>query len=173
MERWMGSRTARWVIALGAGLLALLVGLTKFHVGAEEAKEVPPKIPLAAKPKREALRYGGKNFDQWRVEMETELKPEVRADGMTAMAAFGANGYGPEATRTIVELMAGYGLKTDIPKDKEVVNAAFEAIFKIADPAFPVLWESLFGDNKRSRLFAIECFQNFPRRIGTHPLPTS
>ncbi|HTU17965.1 MAG TPA: HEAT repeat domain-containing protein [Gemmataceae bacterium] len=157
MERWMGSRTARWSIALAAGVMALLVGLTKFRVGAEEAKEAPPKTPVAAKPKREALRYGGKNFDQWRIEMETELKPEVRADGMTAMAAFGANGYSVEATRTILELMAGYDLNTDNTKDQEVVKAASDAIFKIADPACPVLWESVWGGNERSRLFAIEC----------------
>ncbi|MGH7173361.1 MAG: hypothetical protein ACRELG_24015 [Gemmataceae bacterium] len=156
MERWMGSRTARWVLALGAGLLALLVGLTKFRVGAEEAKEAPPKTPAATKPKRESLRYGGKNFDQWCVEMQTELKPEIRMDGMTAMAAFGANGYGPEATRTIVDLMAGYELDTDNTKDQQVVEAAIEAICKIRDPALPILWESARGGYEHSRLFAIE-----------------
>jgi hypothetical protein len=161
MERWIGSRSVLGILALGAGLLALAAALTKFRVGAEEAKEALPKAAVAAKPKRESLRYGGKSFDQWRVEMETELKPEVRADGMTAMAAFGANGYGAEATRTIVDLMAGYDLKSDFPKDKDVVDAALQAIVKIGEPSFPVLWKSILSDNERSRLFAINCFHHF------------
>ena len=155
MERWMGSQTTRWSIALAAGVLALLLGLTKFRIGAEESKEAPPMTPVAAKPKREALRYGGKNFDQWRVEMQTELKPEVLADGMTAMAAFGANGYAVEAMRTIVEVMAGYDLNTINGKDEVVVKAAIEAIRKIYKPALPVLWEGVRSDNERSRSFAI------------------
>lgn len=161
MERWMGSRTARWVIVLGAALLAFRTGLTKYRLGAEETKEAPPNTTALTQPKREALRYGGKNFDQWRVEMETELKPEIRADGMTAMAAFGANGYGPEATRTIVDLMAGYDLKTSNTKDNAVVDAAYEAIRKIGKPALPLLWEGVRGDNERSRLFTIKCLTDF------------
>lgn len=155
MERWMGSRSARWGIVLGTGLLLLLVSLTKFRAGFEEVEGTPPKPPAAAKSKREALRYGGKNFDQWRVEMETELKPEVRADGMTAMAAFGANGYAVEATRTIVELMAGYEVDTSNTKDKAVVEAAAEAVRKIGKPALRILWEGVRNENERSRLFAI------------------
>lgn len=155
MERWLGSRTARWIIPLGAGLLALLVGLTKYRAGFEE-KESPPAAPVKTRPKREALRYGGRNFDQWRVEMETELKPEVRADGMAAMAAFGANGYAAEATRTIVELMAGYDLDTRDDKEKKVVEAASEAIDTIDKAALPVLWEIVCVGNERSRLFAID-----------------
>lgn len=162
MERWIGSRSVRGILVLGAGLLVLAASPTKFRVEAEEAKEALPKTAVAAKPKREALRYGGKNFDQWRVEMETELKPEVRADGMMALAAFGANGYGTEATRTIVDLMAGYDLNSGFPKDKEVVDAALEAILrKIGEPSFPVLWKSVLSDNERSRLFAIKCFKGF------------
>jgi hypothetical protein len=167
MDRWMGSRTARWVIVLGAGLLALRMGLTKYRLGAEETREAPPKTRTTPRPEREALRYGGKNFDQWRIEMETELKPEIRADGMTAMAAFGANGYGPEATRTIVDLMAGYDLNTSNTKDQAVVLAAVEAVHKIGKPALPVLWEGVRGDSERSRLFAIECFQK--SRVDWHP----
>lgn len=159
MERWMGSRTARLVILLGVGLLALRVGLTKYRLGAEETKEAPPKTPATKQLKREALRYAGKNFDQWRIEMETELKPEIRADGMTAMAAFGANGDGPEATRTIVDVMAGYDLERSNDKDKAVVGAAFEAVGEIGKPALPVLWEAVRSDNERSRLFAIKCFR--------------
>lgn len=156
MERWMGSRTARWVIVLGAGLLALRVGLTKYRLGAEETKEAPAKTPATKQLKREALRYGGKNFDQWRVEMETELKPEVRADGMTAMGAFGANGYAAEATRTIVDLMADYDVDTRDEKVKAVIEAAKEAIDKIDRPALPILWETVCRGNERSRLFAID-----------------
>jgi hypothetical protein len=161
MDRWMGSRTARWVIVLGAGLLALRMGLTKYRLGAEETREAPPKTRTTPRPEREALRYGGKNFDECRIELEIELKSEVRVDGLAAMAAFGANGYASEATRTIVDLMAGYDLDTDNAKDMEVVKAAFAAILKIGKPALPVLWEGVRGDSERSRLFAIKCMTDF------------
>lgn len=161
MERWIALRSSRGILVLGAGLLVLVAARTKFRAGAEETKDAAPKISVAAKPKREALRYGGKSFDQWRVEMETELKPEVRADAMTALAAFGANGYGAEATRTIVDLMAGYELNSGFPKDKQVVEAALQAIGKIGEPSLPLLWKSVLSDNERSRFFAIKCFDHF------------
>jgi beta-lactamase regulating signal transducer with metallopeptidase domain/HEAT repeat protein len=170
MERWMGSLPARWAVVGGAGLLALSLGLASYRIRAvepekpapvaakekEEDKETPKKTP-AARAKCEALRYGGKNFDQWRTDLETELKPEIRADGLTALAAFGANGYGPEATRTVLELMKGYELDTSDKKDQEVVEAAIAAIAKIDEAAVPLLSESLQDDNRRVRRFASQC----------------
>lgn len=178
MERWMKPLPVRWAVVLGAGLLALLLGLASYRVVAEEPektaapaeqpKEAPSKPPAATKPKREALRYGGKNFDQWRVELQTELKPEIRADGLTALAAFGANGYGPEAARTVVELMRGYDLHTNDKKDQTVVDAAFAAIEKIDEPAVPVLWESLGSDSRRIRNFAVNCLHYAERDARSH-----
>jgi HEAT repeat protein len=171
MERWIGGLPARWAIVLGAVLLALTLSLASYHIAAvgtdqsaappEKPKEQSQRTHPTSKTNREALRYGGKDFDQWRVGLETELKPEIRVDGLTAMGAFGANGYGPEATRTIVDLMAGYDLKISNDKDKAVVEAAIEAIRKIGKPALPVLWEGVRGDNERSRLFAVECLDYF------------
>ncbi len=170
MERWIRPLPARWAVVLGAGLLVLMLGLASYRIVAEEpektiaphekmkeasTKDASPKEPAAAKLRREALRYAGKNFDQWRVELETELKPEIRADGLTALAAFGANGYGSEAARTIIDLMGGYDLQSGNKKDDEVVEAAFDAIRKIGEPVLPVLWEGLRSDNRRIRRFAI------------------
>lgn len=164
MERWIGSRSARGIVALAAGLVVLIGGLAKFRVAADERKanetkeESAPSLPTAP-PKREALRYAGKNFDQWRIELETELKPEIRADGMTALAAFGANGYGSEAARTIIEQMRGYDLDTKNSKDQQVMAEAYEAISKIGPPAIPILWKSLSSDSDRIRRFACNYFQ--------------
>lgn len=171
MGRGIGWLLVRWAVVLGAGTLALalsLAGLRAAAVGADQATTAPEKqkdssqkTPVNSKTKREALRYGGKNFDQWRLELETELKPEIRVDGLTAMAAFGANGYGAEAARVIVDVMKGYQLNTENHQDEKVVFAAFEAIRKIEKPAVPILWENLNSDNRRIRLFVIACVTNW------------
>jgi beta-lactamase regulating signal transducer with metallopeptidase domain len=125
MERRIRPLGARWALAVGALVvgLALLVG--SLRVAALEAEGLPNAPPGADEPgkaarggekavvpgaraKKEALRYGGKSFAQWRTEVTTELKSEPRSEGLKAMAAFGANGYAAEATAVIVEVMRGY-----------------------------------------------------------------
>src|SRR5262249_40204147 len=71
-----------------------------------EDEEAPPvgKPSPETGGKKESLRYGGKTFNQWRTELMTELKPEIRIDGIKALREFGANGYGTEAVLAIVEV---------------------------------------------------------------------
>jgi HEAT repeat protein/beta-lactamase regulating signal transducer with metallopeptidase domain len=182
MERWIGSLPARWAVVLGAGLLALSLGLASYRVRAvesekpmpvapkenEEAKEAPKKPPTA-RLKREALRYGGKNFDQWRTEMMTELKPAIRVDGLKAFAAFGANGYGPEATQAVLEMMRGYDVMIENSSDEDapVVKASYGAIRKIGAEAVPVLTAVVKSENRNARRFAIEALG----RVGTDARP--
>jgi HEAT repeat protein/beta-lactamase regulating signal transducer with metallopeptidase domain len=112
----------------------------------------PPR-PAARFPK-EALRYGGKSFEQWRTELLTELKPAVRVDGMKALATFGANGYGAEATRAVLELMRGYDTNSSDQEDRLVVAAAYDGVRKIGDAATPALREGLKDKNRNVRRFA-------------------
>src|SRR5262249_33452889 len=106
---------------------------------------------------REALRYGGKNFDQWRTEMVTELKAAIRVDGLKAYAAFGSNGYGPEATEAILEMMRGYdATNTDSGDDDgKVVDAAYRAVGKIGEATVPALTSAVKEKNRNVRRFAI------------------
>jgi HEAT repeat protein/beta-lactamase regulating signal transducer with metallopeptidase domain len=190
MERSTGPLPIRWAVGLGTCLLALMLGVASYRVWAEEPEKTSepsmPDKPRAspeeksktkdtpdkqqnARTNREALRYGGKNFDQWRTDLMTELKPAIRIDGMKALAAFGANGYGPEATRAILEMMRGYdvtitdpGSPTD-PKDEDrtVVERAYWAITKIGPSAVPVLIAAVKEENRNVRRFAIETLSNF------------
>jgi HEAT repeat protein len=183
MERWIAPLPARRAVALAIVLLALGLSVASYRAlaleaeksdtpaeeekkparAADEKKKTLPDKPPAKRVKREALRYGGKNFDQWRTELETELKSEIRIDGLTALAAFGANGYGTEATRTILDMMKNYNQNQLVnragspSKDQAVVDAAYEAILKIDDAAVPLLVESLGDDNRNVRAFAMNC----------------
>src|SRR5262249_13173540 len=56
----------------------------------------------------ESLTYGSKTFAEWLLVLTTDLKPEVRAEAIRALSAFGANAYGKEAAEAIVEVMGDY-----------------------------------------------------------------
>jgi beta-lactamase regulating signal transducer with metallopeptidase domain/HEAT repeat protein len=170
MERWIRPLPARWAIVLGMALLALTLGLASYRVLAEEKKkEKPVPAPVkekkgedAAKPaenklKREELRYGGKDFNEWRHDLLTELKGSIRVDGMKAFAAFGANGYGTEATEAILDIIRGYDLAQDSRSDDDnaIVNAGIQAVLKIGAAALPALRRAVEGKNRNTRCFAI------------------
>jgi beta-lactamase regulating signal transducer with metallopeptidase domain/HEAT repeat protein len=176
---------------LGAAVLAGALGLGSLRPRAAEAEPTDEKTTQAAKVKdeeplpakrpdppsvkRESLRYGGKSFDQWRTELATELKPQVRVEGMKALSAFGANGYGQEATEAILDIMRGYEpqrlledwvfnleqfrsqdekARAAIPDDARVVIAGLEAVVKIGSDAAPALAAGLRGGNRNARRFA-------------------
>lgn len=173
MERWIRPLPLRWAVVLGCALLSLSLGLASYRVWAEEKKatETPPKktepIPAArqsaaASIKREDLRYGGKDFYQWRKDILTELKGSIRVDGMRAFAAFGANGFGGEATQAILEIMRGYDT-TQYPMsddDTAVMTAAAQAVGKIGAAALPALRQAVEGKNRNARHFAIMALES-------------
>jgi HEAT repeat protein len=94
---------------------------------------------------------------------------------MKALSAFGANGYGKEATEAILDIMRGYEPKrllgdwvfkleqlryqdektrAEIPDDARVVIAGLEAVVKIGADAAPALAAGLHGGNRNARRFA-------------------
>ena len=182
MERYIRPLSLRWTVVLGCGLLALTLGLASYRVlavekeqeiaaeTAEKAKsdekkteKQPAPSPPAAPAKREALRYGGENFYAWQKKLLTELKPSIRIDGLTALAAFGENGYGAEATQAVIEMMCGYdpALEDTHEDDAPVVNAGFRAIRKIGTAAVPTLTAAIKEDNRYARRFAIMSLRRF------------
>jgi HEAT repeat protein len=169
MERWIRPLPTRWAIVLGSGLLALSLGLTSYRVWAEDKEKTeaptqkpeqqpPSDKPAASQIKREDLRYGSKNFYQWRKDLLTELKGTTRVDGMKAFAAFGANGYGREATEAILEVMHGYNTMNNNPQDDDgaVVFAGYRAIEKIGADAVPILTKAVKDKNRNVRRFAVK-----------------
>jgi HEAT repeat protein/beta-lactamase regulating signal transducer with metallopeptidase domain len=168
MERWIRPLPARWAVVLGCGLLVLSLGLASYRVWAEEkgkaeasaekGEQQPAPNKESESIKREDLHYGGKDFYQWRRELLTELKPAIRADGMKAFAAFGANGYAPEATQAILEMMRSYDPQIENnpqEEDAPVVNAGFMAIHKIGAAAAPTLAAAVTDENRNVRRFAL------------------
>jgi beta-lactamase regulating signal transducer with metallopeptidase domain/HEAT repeat protein len=159
---------SRAVLPCGVLLgLAVLVGGVRLMADAPAPKADPDTPPVANaepdKPKereekkeaprvrRELLRYGGKSFEQWRSQLETELKPELRAEGVKALLAFGANGYGAEAATVIFDVMK----KSDPndPAQKKLWVAGME-LYRIGPEAVKVIKEGLASRDRRARLFA-------------------
>jgi HEAT repeat protein len=168
MERSTSPFSPGRALAAGVVVTGLTLGLASLRLGAAPpapAAVVTVEDPAAAdeggaaaRPARrfpkEALRYAGKSFEQWRTELLTELKPAVRADGVKALAAFGVNGYGPEATAAVLDLMRGYDVNTQDADDRKVVWAACDAVNKIGGPALPALREGLKDKSGNVRRFA-------------------
>ena len=65
-------------------------------------------------PRKDAYRYDGKTFDQWRTAMVTELKPERRVEALVAMKAFGTRGYAKEAVPAILSLVEDHFRENDM-----------------------------------------------------------
>jgi hypothetical protein len=114
-------------------------------------------------PEREALRYAGKSFAQWRKELHTELKPELRIEGIKAMGTFGANGYGTEATTALLSVMRGYGSALGesgkAAEEVQVIQAGWLAIRKIGPEALPSLRSALGHPHRDVRRFAITALE--------------
>jgi HEAT repeat protein/beta-lactamase regulating signal transducer with metallopeptidase domain/protein involved in polysaccharide export with SLBB domain len=111
--------------------------------------------PQAAKVPKDALRFGGKSFVEWRTELTTELKPDARIDGLKALSAFGMNGYAKEAMATILELVRGYDPALDDHDDQRVLRAAYQALARIGEPAALALRDQLKRGTRNERRFAI------------------
>ncbi|HEV3300664.1 MAG TPA: sister chromatid cohesion protein PDS5 [Planctomycetaceae bacterium] len=104
--------------------------------------------------KRESLRFDGKTFDEWRERMMTELKPELRAEAITALGRFGPYGYGPEAATAIGKFLSGAKLISQDAGDEKVKQAANLAYLRIGAPAVPALVSLLKDMSPEVRQFA-------------------
>jgi beta-lactamase regulating signal transducer with metallopeptidase domain len=133
----------------------------------DKASDFAQVFARAARPK-ETLRYDGKSFDEWRDELEAELKPELRTEAIKAFAAFGANGYGREAAEVILGVMRGYDVtgmnNGPMGELKDAATSAFrnpaidrgDGITPIArEDALPVLLEELKHGTRNGRLFVV------------------
>jgi hypothetical protein len=74
----------------------------------ENSKPPATTQSSAAATDRANFRYEGKTFKEWRNAWQTELSTEKRTEAVQALAAFGANGYGPEAAKAIAEIAGQY-----------------------------------------------------------------
>jgi HEAT repeat protein len=105
---------------------------------------------------KESLSYGGKNFNAWRTILMTDLKPEVRADAIKALAALGTKGYGEEAAAAIIDTMRDYDVTRQSSEDGPVIQAAFTGIRRLGVAAVPSLITELRSGRTNGRRFAGE-----------------
>jgi HEAT repeat protein len=158
---WVNKVKAAGVALVLCAAAATGVGLAAYGVlaaerpgapaqsGGEPKRDAEPARPLA----KEALRYGDKSFEEWRIALMTDLKPEVRIEAIRALSAFGANGYGAEAARVIVQALRAYGDGDE--DDWKVVEAGKKGLRKIGPDAVPLLVEELKKGAARGRRFAL------------------
>jgi len=137
-----------------------LAGLFAPAAGGDDAKVLKKEAsPSGAAVKKEDLRYDRKPFEYWRRYLLTELKAERRIEALTAMAAFGAKGYGKEAVPAILEIVKDYSpdLLRGVPPGKEleqrVLETAHDAAEKIGPPGFALFVKGLEERNLNVRFF--------------------
>jgi HEAT repeat protein len=111
----------------------------------------PEKAKAVAK---EDLRYDGKSFEEWRTNLQTELKPERRAEAIKALGKFGVNGYAREAAVAILQTMRAYDPDHLEDEDRPVDEAAVTALTKVGSDAVPALIDELKNGPSYGRRFA-------------------
>jgi RNA polymerase sigma factor (sigma-70 family) len=150
----------------GAGLLALHASARDREERQKQAATDEKPTDETKKPAREALRFDGKDFEEWRRLLLTELKPERRVEGIKAMSAFGTNGYAREAAAAVLEVLRAYdpprneggsALQIEMAgQEALVIEAAYVSLTKIGKDATPALVEELKIGNKRSRYHILD-----------------
>jgi beta-lactamase regulating signal transducer with metallopeptidase domain len=124
------------------------------------------KLPSIS-PKR--LRFDGLTFDQWRGRLMTELKPELRAEAITALGRLGQDGNAAESVAAIGKCLRSAKLIQGDEGDQKIERAAESAILRIGVPAVP-FWTDLLKNaaSPEVRRFAAENLGQLPwRQLST------
>lgn len=165
----IGLRTVGLLIVLG-GLLCAVPTLRDVSAQATApAAESNPQPAVAAQTVPEDEKadvadepktYDGKDFNWWRRDLRTELKPELRVEALRAMGHFGANGYAEQATASIIEAVASYGI-SELDRDtKSIRDAGSTALRRIGPSAADALIAVLSEENGNARRFAVSVLVN-------------
>jgi hypothetical protein len=97
------------------------------------------------------LRYGGKSFDQWKELFLNDVEPATRIKALPALVKLGRYGYVQEAAETIAAALAD--------DDRELVQAAIEAMANLGAGSVPTLVEACRGGGGTSRVAALEAIE--------------
>ena len=157
---WVAGRTEGVKSAGGAGAMkpAMVAAAVQKP---KEQKAVEVGVP------REDLQYGGLHFDMWQKTLLRDLKPDVRIEAMKALGAFGANGYGAEASAAIVQTMKKYDWEKRNADDRHVLDAAWAQLAVIGPKVLPGLAKELESDNVNNRRLAapalISLLREYPK----------
>jgi beta-lactamase regulating signal transducer with metallopeptidase domain/HEAT repeat protein len=134
-----------WASALAVAVVLVCVPARRMAESGENEAAQPTSVA------RDTLRYDDKEFGWWRHRLRTELKPELRAEAINAMGAFGANGYGEEAVLAILEIVKDYDARSGEP----VSNSAMRAFRVIGASAEKPLITALTSGNTNTRRYAV------------------
>jgi HEAT repeat protein len=157
-------RSLPWWGVLGlVSISCLILPWTVQPITAVEAQESEEQAVAVRQPNsaeeapvsKQALRYDGKDFNWWRVQLLIELKAELRVEALKAMGVFGANGYAEHAAVAIIEVVKSYEIQSRNSDDQKVIGAAATALRKIGPPAVKSLIAAVKGENINARQFAV------------------
>jgi PBS lyase HEAT-like repeat len=120
--------------------------------GAQVAGDSPPK---------EKLRYKSKDFSAWMETLRTELDPADQIAAIQAIATFGANGYGNEATAVIFEIVRRQDAMAQRQLgDLKLIDQAENTFSRLGLEALPVLTKELDSkvvNNRRWAVWSLQC----------------
>lgn len=116
-------------------VIALCLAAPSVRAAEPAANSDPPLTTNQASRPREALRYSGRTFDDWRDQLVNDLEGQTRFKAMPAIVAFGRHGYADEAAAALGEAL-------DSDEDQLVSNAANHLVL-LGEPAVRPLLEAL------------------------------
>jgi hypothetical protein len=119
---------------------------------------------------RESLRYAGKRFEYWQLELRTDIKPEVRTEAIKAVGAFGINGYGDEATATILEVVRNYNELHCDADEAKMLKVAHETLAHMGAAVLPALTKEYEGGKKNQRHFVVQTLRLMTDETDIIPL---
>src|SRR5207249_4638973 len=103
-----------------------------------QAKAADP-LPGGPVPRKDQLRYGGKDFNAWHETLLTDLKPDVRVEAIKALGAFGSNGYADEAIAAIVAVMRKYNALEHDQETDRLTGVAQDTLARIGPKSLPAI----------------------------------
>jgi hypothetical protein len=131
-------------------------------------------LPAPGKPiKREQIRFDGRTFEQWRVDLLTDLSAERRVKALKALRAFAANGYATEAAAAVVELMGAYDVgkrwmnndSTENEDLEKIISAAARVLDVVGDAANPELLRALQAGQRNRVRYVLDRLEDRERDI--------
>src|SRR5262245_60351611 len=106
--------------------------------------------------KREQMRYDRRTFEEWRDDLQTELKLKRRLEALRAMQIFAAHGYASEASEAALSVLAVCEREQHFgDEDASLICAIEEVLITAGNSAQPALVAALRGNSAKQKRFTL------------------
>ncbi len=128
-----------------------------------EARQTPEPLP-----KKDQMRFKGKDFNAWKEVLLAELDPASQIEAIKAMSTFGINGMGDAATSAMLALLTRRDAQGRFEEgDVAVTDAAMTAFVRISGGVYPTLATQMENKVINNRRWAVWTLNSMMARFAT------